>query len=51
MTNPVYITIASTRTPAIAMACASVFVDAARVRKIPDIASVLRKVNKKKMKN
>jgi hypothetical protein len=33
------------------MACARVFVDAAKVRKTPDIASMLRKVKRKKMKN
>jgi hypothetical protein len=33
------------------MACARVLVDAAKVLKTPDIASVLRKVNRKKMKN
>jgi hypothetical protein len=33
------------------MACARVLVDAARVRKTHDIASVLRKVKRKKMKN
>jgi hypothetical protein len=33
------------------MACASVFVDAANVRNTPDIARVLRKVKRKKMKN
>jgi hypothetical protein len=33
------------------IACANVLVDAANVRKTPDIASVLRKVKRKKMKN
>lgn len=51
MTKPVYITMASTRTPAMDIAWARVLVDAARVRNIPDIASVLMNVNRKKMKN
>jgi hypothetical protein len=44
-------TMARTMTPAMDMACARVLVDAARVRKTPDIASVLRKVNRKNIKN
>jgi len=38
-------------TPAMDIAWARVLVDAARVRNIPDMASVLINVNRKKMKN
>lgn len=43
--------IASTMTPARDIACAKLFVDAARVRKTADMVIMLMNVNKKKIKN
>jgi hypothetical protein len=51
MVNPVYMTTASTVTPANASACDIVLVAAARVRNMALMQSTVTKVNKKKIKN